>query len=532
LIDALKTAPLTRPLWRLRWAAGTALIVALFLAGGSDSGGISSPGFTIGRENTWFRVQNQSGTSATIGAAYLNEAGGLIDQDTYPNVKRARSAPPFYQSTNPDLPRGYRGSSTIFSNQRVAGLLFRSIKDGSGLHRYGGVTATLPAPAKRVYLPLVYRNFGYHSAWNTRIIVMNTSANRAACVGLSYWKAGGASTPLPMDPANYPNSCINIPPLGTIRRDVVDMTALGDQWLGSVMVDVAGGDDSASKQIIVANAEIWNKERGNFSSYTGLCWKIGLASPLCPSGAGAYTPVLLPLIFRSYGYLNQWETYLMIQTHDNKTLPVQIDFKGTVNGVPFETTYGPFIVTTSRPCYLASADPAASCSDEGTSNGPLPVGFIGSASVSDAPGEALAVVATRYSNRAPIQSTYSGFSARNVNGTLPPHSTYLPLIYRKYGWRGPKGNARGWNSWFQVQVADGTTAQISVTYFPDNGGPAINEQATINGSGALFQYSNAALGNGFIGSAIIQSDKPVAIVAMVGNDAYVGDADAAYEAVP
>jgi hypothetical protein len=419
----------------------------------------------------------------------------------------------------------------------VATLLFRGIKISSGLHRFGGVTATTAAPAKRVYLPLVYRNYGYHSAWNTRIIIMNTSASRAACIHISYWTAGGGASALAtVEPPGHPRECISIPPLGTFRKDVIDVTALGNQWLGSVMVDVAGSEDAESKQILVANAETWNKEKGNFSSYSGICWRVGITPSYCSANAGASTNLLLPLIYRSYGYLSQWETYLMIQTHDNITRDnVMIDFKGTVNGAPFETTYGPLTVATSRICYLALANPADSCSGQ-TTNGPIPSGFIGSAQVREPTNSVpLAAVATRYSSRAQIQSSYTAFWERFVNPTTPPASydAYLPLIYRTYGWKGNRGNAKAWNSWFQVQVADGSTAQLTVTYYPDDGNKAaIVETATITGSGALYQYLNSALGNGFIGSARIQSDKPIAVIASVGNDAYVGDADASYEGVP
>jgi hypothetical protein len=512
--------------WRLRWLAGAALVVALFLAVGSDTGGLSSPGFTIGRENSWFRVQNIGTANATIGAAYMSESGAVLDADTYPGIQIARAAPPFYQATNTALPRGYRGSSTIYSDQNVGALLFRTIKDGAGVQRFGAVTSTLPAPAKRVYLPLVYRNYGFNDSWNTRIIVMNTSATKTAQVGISYWEAGaGSALPLSArDPASI-SQWINIPPLGTVRRDVIDMTALGDQWIGSVMIDVKTDD-----QIIVANAETWNRDHGSFASYTGLCFKI--PNP-CFSSPGASTNVLLPIIYHDFGFMGQWQSYVMIQPHNNIDTDVEVHFKGTAGGAPFETTYGPFEVKTSRICYLASANAEAACADEGTSNGPLPADFVGSAQVREPTDSVpLAVIASTVTTKGPSHRAYSGIMTADSTGSPgPPYKVFLPLVYRTYGWHGPGGNLKGWNSWFQVQVADGSTAQITTTFYRDNGSTANTQPATIAGSGGVYQYSNAALGAGYIGSALILSDKPIAVIATVTSDAYVGDADASYEGI-
>lgn len=507
--------------------AGIGLVLLFSVMGESGEG--ASPGFSLGRESTWFRVQNISSTSSTIGAEYLAETGAHVAQDTYSPVQAGRSAAPFFQQDNALLPPGFRGSAAIFSDQRVDSLLFRSIKNSANLYRYGGLATTLPVPAKRVYLPLVQRNFGYHDSWNTRIIVMNTSPTTSACIGISYWKAGGSAPgPVPRDPADY-GQCISIPPLGTIRRDVNDMTVLGNQWLGSVMVDVVGAENPpGSKQIIVAYAETWNRERGTFASYTGLCWKY---PNTCPSGAGASTQVYLPLIYRSFGKDNQWESYVMIQTHDNQTSDVEIQFTGWVGDTPFETTYGPFEVKTSRICYLSSSDPVSACSDAGMSNGALPVGFIGSARVLEPTGSVpLAVIATRASNRFDNHSTYSAFWERIVNGTAgPPHKVYVPLVYRNYGWHGPSGSAKGWNSWFQVQVADGGTANLNITYYKDAGSVADTESIAVDRSGTIPQAANTALGGEFIGSAVIESDKPIAVVVTVTSDAYIGDADASYE---
>jgi len=222
----------------------------------------------------------------------------------------------------------------------------------------------------------------------------------------------------------------------------------------------------------------------------------------------------------------------MIQTHDNQDASVQIEFKGRVGSAPFETTYGPINIKTSRICYLHAPDPESQCAEGGTTNGPLPVGFVGSARVLEPTGSVpLAVVVTRASNSRDSYSSYSAFWDRIVLGSASqaPYSVDLPLVYKSYGWRGPNGNARGWNSWFQLQVADGGTANVTVTYYGDNGAVAATEAFVADGFKDVYQLANTTLSRGFIGSAIIHSDKPIAVVATVTSDAYTGDADASYE---
>ena len=89
----------------------------------------------------------------------------------------------------------------------------------------------------------------------------------------------------------------------------------------------------------------------------------------------------------------------------------------------------------------------------------------------------------------------------------------LPLIMR--------GNA-GFNTWFNVQNTGTSSTHVTVTYYPgSDGNPGVTEEADIPaGAAATFdQEPNSALGDKFVGSALVTSDSEdvVATVEQVGT---------------
>jgi hypothetical protein len=127
---------------------------------------------------------------------------------------------------------------------------------------------------------------------------------------------------------------------------------------------------------------------------------------------------------------------------------------------------------------------------------------------------------------------YTAFQKASVLSAGAPHEVYLPLIYRNYGWKGPTGNAYGWNSWFQVQVPNGGTANLTVRYY-DEAGNALPTTQNLQVQGSKDVYLNVSgspLPSNFVGSAVIQSDVPIVVLGHVLSDAYAGDPDLTYEA--
>jgi hypothetical protein len=150
-------------------------------------------------------------------------------------------------------------------------------------------------------------------------------------------------------------------------------------------------------------------------------------------------------------------------------------------------------------------------------------------------GYPVGVVASHSSTQPSVDNlaSYSGFQTSVVNsGDSSPYRVYLPIIYRRYGWYGVEGTAWGWNSWYQVQVADGGTATVSAKYYTDNGALVGAKTFTVDGTLAIYQkLDDEQVPRNFIGAAVLESNKPIAVVADVSSDAYTGDADAMYEAI-
>jgi len=138
---------------------------------------------------------------------------------------------------------------------------------------------------------------------------------------------------------------------------------------------------------------------------------------------------------------------------------------------------------------------------------PIPVvsnGFKGSAVVSS--DQPVAAIMNLLGNGGTYGGSATGLSAGS-------QSVGLPLILR--------GNS-GIDTWFNVQNAGSTDANITITYKPGSSGTATTETATIKAGAAktFDQSTNAALGVKFIGSATVTSNQPVvAVVNQVGKNA-------------
>jgi hypothetical protein len=105
----------------------------------------------------------------------------------------------------------------------------------------------------------------------------------------------------------------------------------------------------------------------------------------------------------------------------------------------------------------------------------------------------------------------------------------LPVLNKNYG---PVGAARGWNSWFRVMVADGSTANVTVRYYGlDLPNGSVSYTRSVNREFTVFQYLEEVLPNGFAGTAIIESDKPLIAVANLFTDVFSGDPDLLYNGI-
>ncbi|MBI3967463.1 MAG: hypothetical protein HY329_17650, partial [Chloroflexi bacterium] len=90
-------------------------------------------------------------------------------------------------------------------------------------------------------------------------------------------------------------------------------------------------------------------------------------------------------------------------------------------------------------------------------------------------------------------------------------------------------NVQGWNSGFQVQSLGGA-ANVTIAYFNAAGQPAGSQSATIAaGASQTFFNSSLQVPDGFVGSAVVTADQPIAVIV---NELTAGPArSASYDGV-
>jgi len=466
--------------------------------------------YTLGVENTSLWVQNGGLFPASVIVDYYDPSGLRIAQDRVKELAPGAAAL-FDQTKQPDLPHGFAGSAVVTADQPIKSLILRHIEQGDVLSLGGD--GGLSAGANRIYLPLIYSRFGPDGAWNTRFALQNASTTTSACVRMTYRSHDGTvvfSEPRPDAPADplCPKGGLPLPAGGTILRNQANMTAeLPEQFEGSLTVETVASDEkSPPTALLTAGADIFSSARSSFASYKGLGWN--------PDGTGDLsTAVVVPLVFKNFGEGTLWNTRFAVSSADptqmtEVTLTYCCDARLPEPDGSFRKT---FVMQ------------ASTIIDQGLEAG-LPDGFVGSATITGQ--QPLAVVQTMAS-ALPDKTSFGAFTG--IPQSTASTSVWLPLLYKDSGWKGAAGTAAGWNSWFRVQVANGGTANIQITYHSDDlAGGSLNFSGSVSGSKTFDQHTDPLLPADFEGAAVITSDKPIAVVAGITSDAYQGDADALF----
>jgi len=465
--------------------------------------------YTLGVENTSLRVQNAGLFPASVIADYYDPDGVRIAEDKVDDLPAGASTV-FDQAEQPDLPPGFAGSAVVTADQPIKTVILKYIQNGDILSV--GANEGLSAGFNRIYLPLIYSRFGPDAAWNTRFALQNVSSATSACVQMTYLSHDGTvvfSEPLadaPPDPA-CPNGGLPLPAGGVILRNQANMLEeLPEQFEGSLIVETVPSAQEEAGELLAAGVDIFNSGRPSFASYRGLGWDPSETSDLS-------TAVVVPLVSKNFGENTAWNTKLAISTAD-----------------PTQTTE----VTVTYCCdeRLPEADgslrktftvQASTVIDQGLEP-ELPDGFVGSAVIT---GEQPLAVVQTMASALPDKASFLAFVG--IPQSTASTSAWLPVLYKDAGWKGPLGEAAGWNSWFRVQVANGGTANIQVTYYGDNlAGGSITFSDSVTGSKTFDQHTDPLLPADFQGAAVITSDQPIAVVAGIWSDAYQGDVDALF----
>jgi len=473
--------------------------------------GVASESYTLGVENTSFWVQNTGIFPASLTVDYYDPAGDPVAQEKVEGLA-AGSSMPFRQDDQADLPSGFEGSAVVTADQAVGTIIFKYIQRGDDLS-VGGDDGILVGHS-RVYLPLIYSRFGPNNVWNTRFALQNVSITTTACVQMTYrWANGTIAFMEPTagtvaDPA-CPSGGLSVPPQGALLRNQADMTEeLPAQFEGSVIIELAGADHeyTANSALLAATADIFSTDQASFASYKGLGWTDAENGDLS-------TTVLVPLILKNFGEPEGWNTHYYVSTLDpaqttNVTVTYCCDSRLSGPDGSLQRTFS----------LKASAAIHQALEDE------LPNGFDGSAVIeADQP---VAVVVTM-DWAFPEKATYAAFTG--IPDSVAADTAWVPVMYKNAGFKGPLGDADGWNSWLRIQVADGGTANVRITYHGEALlGGSISFNDTVDSSWTFYQSADPLLPEGFEGSAVVTSDKPVVVIAGVTSDAYQGDTDAIF----
>jgi hypothetical protein len=162
----------------------------------------------------------------------------------------------------------------------------------------------------------------------------------------------------------------------------------------------------------------------------------------------------------------------------------------------------------------------------------VPVGFVGSARITSSQPLAVVEIRGKLTSSNPPGDAEPIYTA--VNGVPIDRAATewtAPLYFRRYA-PGPPGTV-GYNSWVQVIVADGSTADVTLRFAgdPTSGCPVGPYQATFSVTGSRVFYANLDADNGFpagqtpncfFGGLTVTTSKPTIVINQVGADKFPG----------
>ena len=466
------------------------------------------------KENTSSIAQNNGTGPATIVMEIYTTQGVLIPSatvaftDVPPGATRV-----FAQAINTGLTPGFRGVGVISSNQPINALLVRDITSNTFVKSYS-IHNAYPTGGTKVALPYIANALS--NIYSTRFAIANTG-NTEACVTITYVFPGGSQTPV-TDSGSGAQACggggYRIPVGGQISfaptavDGAIPMPASTSNRLMAATVT------TTSSTITVGVDAFHQTGLRKLASYDGFVVEGGT------SALG--TEIAMPLAIKLSGFYTQY----LLSNPGNTAAQATITYTGNT---------GTYVVNLNIPA-------------NGTANhsvyeqlGGIPEGFVGAAKITST--QPIAAVLFRSKMTTPGSFVDTDLYTA-VNGTPVIRATTtakLPLIFRR-AYR--TGSFSGYNTWFSVSVADGGTANLTITAINDtsNAAPGCNApgtyttQKTITGSFIFYQNLDVDSGLGptppacFWGGVTITSDKPIIVIANATNDLNRGDNDGLYNA--
>lgn len=468
------------------------------------------------KENTSVVAQNNGTAAATIVMDVYTPAGVLVPSASVPftNVPPGATRT-FAQAINSGLTPGFRGVGVLSSDQPVNALLVRDIQGNSGGHSYSAHSANA-AGGTKVTLPFVANNF--HNTYATRFTVANTGTT-TACISVQYAFVDGRS-PVTDNPTGQ-SGCTSgyaIPVNGQVAFAPNNVDGAIPMPSSTSDAMLAATVTATSSAVTVGVDAYYIDGHRSLASYDGFV--VGDSAATSDLG----TTILIPVAIKQDGYFTQ----ILLSNPNGTAANATIDYLDQNSGQHYTVSLAvPANGTANHSVYEAT--------------GGVPEGFIGSATVtSDQP---LAAVVFRVKMTSPGSYVYTDlYSAANgIPEGRATTTAKFPLVFRRAYSQMP--TFVGYNTWVNVAVVGGGTANLTVTSINDTSNPAPGCQAAASYSitkqitGSFVFYQNADSDNGFganpscfWGGMTITSDKPIIAVADSQNDLNLGDNDGMYNA--
>lgn len=470
------------------------------------------------KENTSVIAQNNGSTAATI-ALDLYTPGGIY----IPTASIIETGVPigatrtFAQAVNTGLLPGFRGVGILSSDQPVNALLVRDIESAAGQKSYS-IHNSSPTGGSVVTLPYVAN--ALNGTYNTRISIAN-AGQVTGCVTLVYSFVDAARAPV-TDSGPGGNGCTTGYPVAVggqvaFAPDTVDgaiaMPSQTSNGLMSAAVTATGAPVA-----VAVDAYLSGGPR-KLAAYDGF-----VVEATDAPGSDTGTTISIPLALKTAdGFYSQ-----ILLSNPNPTVAhatiTYADGTGRTFSVPT----------------VVAANGVATHSVY--SDNVVPIGFVGAATVTSDQPLAAVLFRSKMTTAGSFidESLYSA-----VNGVPVARATMsvkLPLIFR-HAYKA--GSSDGYNTWISVSVADGGSANLTITAINDtqNAAPACSAAATYTATrsitGSFIFYQNlddpsrngfGALPSCFWGGMTITSDRPIIAIANVTNDLNAGDNDGTYNA--
>ncbi len=470
------------------------------------------------KENTSSIAQNNGNAPATIVMDIYTPQGVQIPSATvvFTNVPPGGTRV-FAQALNTGLTPGFRGVGVISSDQPINALLVRDIESNTFAKSYS-IHNAYPTGGSKVTLPYVAN--ALDNTYNTRFAIANTGTAEA-CVTVLYTFPGGSRSPV-TDAGSGSAACsgggYRIPVGGQISFAPNAVDGAIPMPASTANAIMAATITSSGSTVTVGVDAYLSGGLRKLASYDGFVVGSGPTDSTDDLG----TTISIPLAIKLDGFYTQ----ILLSNPNAAAANATITYVGNTG-------------TYTVPLSIAANGTASHSVYEAT--GGIPEGFVGAATVtSDQP---LAAVLFRSKMTSPGSYVDEDLYTA-VNGVPTDRATTsakFPLIFRRAYASGGLG---GYNTWVSVSVANGGTANLTITAINDtsNSAPGCNAAGTytatktITGSFIFYQGLTTDSGIGasppgcFWGGMTITSDVPIIAIANATNDLNVGDNDGLYNA--